>query len=132
MLAYGFIILISLIAAANVFNTISTNIALRRREIATLKSVGLTRKGMVKMMTFESLLYGLKSLVFSLPVSFGITYLIWLIASDSGYYMSFYVPWDKFLTAILSVFIIVAVSMVYSVRKVNKHNTVETLRNENI
>ncbi len=132
VLAYGFIILISLIAAANVFNTISTNIALRRREIATLKSVGLTRKGMVKMMTFESLLYGLKSLVFSLPVSFGITYLIWLIASDSGYYMSFYVPWDKFLTAILSVFIIVAVSMVYSVRKVNKHNTVETLRNENI
>ena len=124
--------LISLIAAANVFNTISTNISLRRREIATLKSVGLTRRGMIKMMTFESLLYGLKSLVFSLPVSLGITYLIWLVASDSGYYMSFYVPWDKFLIAILSVFIIVAISMVYSVRKVNKHNTVETLRNENI
>ena len=87
---------------------------------------------MIKMMTFESLLYGLKSLVFSLPVSLGITYLIWLVASDSGYYMSFYVPWDKFLIAILSVFIIVAISMVYSVRKVNKHNTVETLRNENI
>ncbi len=132
VLAYGFIVLISLIAAANVFNTISTNIALRSREIATLKSVGLTKKGMIKMMTFESLLYGLKSLVFSLPVSLGITYLIWLVASDSGYYMSFYVPWDKFLIAILSVFIIVAISMVYSVRKVNKHNTVETLRNENI
>jgi len=132
VLAYGFIILISLIAAANVFNTISTNITLRRREIATLKSVGLTRKGMIKMMTFESLLYGLKSLVFSLPVSLGVTYIIWLVASDSGYYMSFYVPWDRFLIAILSVFIIVGVSMIYSVRKVNKHNTVETLRNENI
>lgn len=132
VLAYGFIILISLIASANVFNTISTNITLRRREIATLKSVGLTKNGMVKMMTFESLLYGLKSLVFSLPVSLGITYIIWLVASDSGYYMSFYVPWDKFLIAILSVFIIVGVSMIYSVRKVNKHNTVETLRNENI
>ncbi len=132
VLAYGFIVLISLIAAANVFNTISTNITLRRREIATLKSVGLTRKGMVKMMTFESLLYGLKSLVFSLPVSLGITYVIWLVASDSGYYMSFYVPWDKFLIAIFSVFIIVVTSMVYSVIKVNKDNTVETLRNENI
>ncbi len=132
VLAYGFIVLISLIAAANVFNTISTNISLRRREIATLKSVGLTRKGMIKMMAFESVLYGLKSLVFSLPVSLGITYIIWLVASDSGYYMSFYVPWDKFLIATLSVFIIVAVSMIYSVRKVNKQNTVETLRNENI
>ncbi len=131
VLAFGFIVLISLIAAANVFNTISTNILLRRREIATLKSVGLTKRGMVKMMTFESLLYGLKSLVFSLPVSLGITYLIWIIVSDSGYYMSFYVPWDKFIIAVFSVFIIVAVSMIYSVKKVNRQNTVEALRSEN-
>ena len=31
--SYGFIVLISLIAATNVFNTISTNVALRRRGI---------------------------------------------------------------------------------------------------
>ncbi len=132
VLAYGFIILISLIAAANVFNTISTNISLRRREFATLKSVGLTSKGMRKMMIFESVLYGAKSLMFSLPVSLAMTYLIYLIAADSGYYMGFYVPWDKFIIAILSVFIIVVMSMIYSIKKVNKENTVEALRNENL
>ena len=132
VLAYGFIVLISLIAAANVFNTISTNISLRRREFATLKSVGLTSKGMRKMMIFESILYGVKSLLFSLPVSLGMTYLVYYVASDSGYEMGFYVPWDKFIIAIASVFIIVALSMVYSIKKVNKENTVETLRNENI
>lgn len=132
VLAYGFIILISMIAAANVFNTISTNISLRRREFATLKSVGLTSKGMRKMMTFESILYGVKSLLFSLPVSLGMTYLVYLVASDSGYAMGFYVPWDKFIIAIASVFIIVVLSMIYSIKKVNKENTVETLRNENI
>lgn len=132
VMAYGFIVLISLIAAANVFNTISTNISLRRREFATLKSVGLTSKGMRKMMTFESILYGVKSLMFSLPVSLGTTYLVYLVASDSGYSMGFYIPWDKFIIAIASVFIIVALSMVYSIKKVNKENTVETLRNENI
>lgn len=132
VLAYGFIVLISLIAAANVFNTISTNISLRRREFATLKSVGLTSKGMKKMMTFESILYGVKSLLFSLPASLAMTYLIYLVAANSGYAMSFYVPWDKFIIAIASVFIIVVLSMVYSIKKVNKENTVETLRNENI
>ena len=132
VLAYGFIVLISMIAAANVFNTISTNISLRRREFATLKSVGLTSKGMRRMMTFESILYGVKSLLFSLPVSLAMTYLVYLVASDSGYEMGFYVPWDKFIIAIASVFIIVALSMVYSIKKVNKENTVETLRNENI
>ncbi len=132
VLAYGFIVLISMIAAANVFNTISTNISLRRREIATLKSVGLTSKGLRKMMLFESLLYGMKSLAFSLPASFAITYLIYYVVSDSGYEMSFYVPWGNFAVAIVSVFIIVAISMVYSIKKINKENTVETLRNENI
>jgi len=38
---YGFIALITLIGATNIFNTISTNVALRRREFAMLKSVGL-------------------------------------------------------------------------------------------
>ncbi len=132
VLAYGFIVLISMIAAANVFNTISTNISLRRREFATLKSVGLTSKGMRKMMTFESILYGVKSLLFSLPVSLVMTYLVYFVASDSGYKMGFYVPWDKFIIAIASVFIIVVLSMIYSIKKVNKENTVETLRNENI
>lgn len=132
VMAYGFIILISAIAAANVFNTISTNISLRRREFATLKSVGLTSKGMRKMMTFESILYGVKSIVFSLPVSLGTTYLVYLVASDSGYEMPFYIPWDKFIIAIASVFIIVVLSMVYSIKKVSKENTVDTLRNENI
>ena len=132
VLAYGFIVLISMIAAANVFNTISTNISLRRREFATLKSVGLTSKGMRKMMTFESILYGVKSLLFSLPVSLAMTYLVYLVASDSGYEMPFYIPWDKFIIAIASVFIIVVLSMVYSIKKVSKENTVDTLRNENI
>ncbi|MEE1139154.1 MAG: ABC transporter permease [Acutalibacteraceae bacterium] len=132
VMAYGFIVLISMIAAANVFNTISTNISLRRREFATLKSVGLSSKGMRKMMIFESILYGIKSLLFSLPVSLAITYIVYLVASDSGYEMAFYVPWDKFIIAIASVFIIVVLSMIYSIKKVNKENTVETLRNENI
>ena len=37
VLSYGFIILISLIAVANVFNTVSTNLMLRRKEFAMLR-----------------------------------------------------------------------------------------------
>ena len=61
--SYGFIILISLIAMANVFNTISTSISLRRREFAMLRSVGLTQKGFRRMMDYECLIYGLLSLI---------------------------------------------------------------------
>ena len=76
VISYGFIILISAIAALNVFNTISTNVLLRRREFAMLRSVGMTNRGFNKMMNFECVLYGTKSLIFGVPAAFGLTYLM--------------------------------------------------------
>ena len=74
VLTYGFVILISLIAVANVFHTISTNLMLRRKEFAMLRSMGMSPKGFQKMMNFECLLYGFKGLLYGLPVSFLVTW----------------------------------------------------------
>lgn len=129
--AYGFIILISLIAAANVFNTISTNVALRRREFAMLKSVGMTEKGFHKMMNFECLLYGSKALLLGVPVSCGITYLIYLAVME-GYETTFRIPWVSFGIAVLSVFLVVFATMLYAMNKIKKDNPIDALKNENL
>ena len=129
--SYGFIVLISLIAAANVFNTISTNISLRRREFAMLKSVGMTQKDFNKMMNYECLLYGSKALLLGLPVSCGVTYLIYL-AIMSGYEASFHLPWTAIGIATLSVFLVVFVTMMYSMSKIKKDNPIDALKNENL
>ena len=129
--AYGFVILISLISVANVFNTISTNISLRRREFAMLKSVGMTQKGFNKMMNLECLLYGAKALAFGLPVSFGVTYLIYL-AITQGYSTEFYLPLKAIAIAIISVFLVVFVTMMYAMRKIKKDNPIDALKNENL
>ena len=129
--AYGFIVLISLIAAANVFNTISTNISLRRREFAMLKSVGMTQKGFRRMMNCECLLYGSKALLLGLPVSCGITYLIYR-AVTTAYETSFHLPWAAIGIAVLSVFLVVFATMMYSMSKVKKDNPIDALKNENL
>ena len=129
--AYGFIVLISLIAAANVFNTISTNISLRRREFAMLKSVGMTQKGFRRMMNYECLLYGSKALLLGLPVSCGITYLIYR-AVTTAYETSFHLPWAAIGIAVLSVFLVVFATMMYTMRKVKKDNPIDALKNENL
>ncbi len=129
--SYGFIVLISLIAAANVFNTISTNISLRRREFAMLKSVGMDAKGFNKMMNFECLLYGSRALLYGLPVSVGMTYLIWRAVSE-GYETGFTLPWTSICIATLSVFAVVFVTMVYAMNKVKKDNPIDALKNENL
>ncbi|MCL2757387.1 MAG: ABC transporter permease, partial [Coriobacteriia bacterium] len=74
---YGFTILISLIAVANVFNTVSTSINLRRREFAMLRSVGMTDGAFNRMMNYECIFYGLKALLYGLPASLAVTYLIY-------------------------------------------------------
>lgn len=129
--AYGFIVLISLIALANVFNTISTNIALRRREFAMLRSVGMTSKGFNKMMNFECILYGIRSIIIGLPVSIGVTYLIYR-SVNSGYETDFHLPWLSIGVAVFSVFTVVFSTMMYSMNRIKKDNPIDALRNENL
>lgn len=129
--SYGFITLISLISMTNVFNTISTNILLRRREFAMLRSVGMTGRGLNKMMNFECLLYGTKSLIFGIPVSIGVTYLIYMSVKQ-GLSTHFYMPWVGITVAVISVFLVVFITMLYAMSKIKKDNTIDALRNENL
>ncbi|MCL1832445.1 MAG: ABC transporter permease [Oscillospiraceae bacterium] len=129
LFVYGFVALMSLITVANVFNTITTNVALRRREFAMLKSVGLADGGLNKMMVYECLFFGVKSLLYGLPVSFGITVLIYLGVTQ-GMDVPFVLPWGSIAVAVGGVFAIVFVTMMYAVGKVKKENTIDALKSE--
>ncbi len=125
---YGFIALISLITIANIINTISTGIAMRRKEFAMLKSVGTTPKGFRKMVMLESVFYGLKALVFSLPISVLISVLMNKTVSSTS--IPFELDWKLYLGVILAVFVIVGLSMLYSVSKLKNDSIIETLKEE--
>lgn len=127
---YGFIALITLISVANIFNTISTSISLRKREFAMLKSVGMTPKGFNKMINYESIFYGMKSLLYGLPISIVIMYLIYRSMMNSFSY-GFTFPWISILYVIVAVFLIVSSAMLYSSSKVKKENIIDALKQEN-
>lgn len=132
ILMYGFISLVTLIGVTSVFNTISTSMALRKREFAILRSIGLTRGGFNKMLFFESLFFGMKSLIFALPVSIGVTILIHYSLADMMSISTIIIPWKAIIISIVSVFIIVLLTMMYSSSKIKKHNIIEQIREENI
>ncbi len=129
--SYGFITLISLIAVANVFNTISTSILLRRREFAMLRSIGLSRRRFMRMMNYECVIYGAKGLLFGLPAAFCVTYALWKITS-SAFEFRFYVPWYSVAIAVGSVFAVVFATMLYAAGRIRRDNPVDALRNENL
>lgn len=128
---YGFITLITLIAVANIFNTISTSVGLRVREFAMLKSVGMTPQSFNRMICFESLFYGIKALLYGLPFSFLILLLLYW-ESGRNFSLSFWsaVPWVYVAAAIAGVFVIIGLTMLYSGSKVKKADIVETLTRE--
>ena len=129
--SYGFIILISLIAVANVFNSVSTGILLRRREFAMMRAIGLSEKGFRKMMRFECLLYGLKSLLWGLPASFAATFLIWRVTTNS-LSIRFFIPWESVLIAAGSVFAVVFATMLYASHRLRKDNLIDAIKNETL
>lgn len=126
---YGFIALITSISIANIFNTISTSISLRRTEFAMLKSVGMTPKSFNKMINYESIFYGIKSLSYGLPISFIIMYIIHT-STLTKFDFKFTIPYKTVLIAIMAIFIIVISAMLYSSSKVKQENIIDTLKKD--
>ncbi len=132
LLLYGFISLVTLIGVTSVINTINTSIALRKKEFAVLRSIGLTPSGFNKMMLFECLFFGLKSLLYGLPVSFIIIYLFHLSFNGIVTFDSMLIPYGSILIATFGVFIIVLISMWYATIRIKKENILDAIREENI
>ncbi len=128
--AYTFIVMISLVAVANVFNTISTNIRLRRRELAMLRSVGMSDRDFNKMMRFECALYGLRALLFGLPMAVLFSWLIYKGLDAGGGDIVFVMPWASIGISVFSVLFVIFVTMIYAVSKIKKENIIDALRDD--
>lgn len=128
---YGFITLISFISIANIINTISTSISLRKREFAMLRSVGMTPKGFNKMIYYESIFYGIKALGYGIPISILVMFAIHR-STDVTFQYGFVLPWTSILFVIIMIFLIVGTAMLYSISKIKNDNIIESLKQENI
>ena len=125
--SYGFIILVSLICVCNVFNTISTNIALRRRDFGILRSVGMQERQLRRMLLLECARYGVRSLLWGLPIGIGAGYGIYRLL-DLGSAVTYRFPWMAVCIAALAVFFIVFITMRYAVHKLRRDDPITAIR----
>ncbi|WP_448920586.1 ABC transporter permease [Eubacterium sp.] len=125
---YGFVALISLITIFNIINTISSGIASRKKEFAMMKSVGITPKGFNKMIMLESAFYGIKAVIFGLPISALISFAMHKALGNST--TTFSIDYVLYLIVALVVFAIIGMTMIYLVKKVQQNNIIETLKED--
>jgi len=128
---YGFLTLITLIGVTNIVNTLDTNIKLRRREIAMLKSVGLTPGGFLRMLRYESLFYGLTALLYGLPLGIALSVIIYYQFNGVSTF-AFTLPWGAIAACVLGILAIVFATMMVSGAMIRNDNIVDTLKEENL
>lgn len=128
---YGFVLVISLVSITNIVNTISTNINLRKREFAIIKSIGVTPQGFNKMIYLESLLYGVLALVYGVPIGLLIDVIMNKIMGNVVQ-LGMILPWNAVLICVVGVFVITFIASYIPMRKINKENIIENIRQESI
>jgi putative ABC transport system permease protein len=129
ILVYGFVIVVSLIGSVNIVNTITTNIILRKREFSALKSIGMTQKGLRKMILLEGILYGIVGTVYGSIVGCGLSYVIFRGMNDVRE-LSWPIPWDSMAVAGTAALIIGYLSVLAPLSRIKKENLIEVIREE--
>ena len=128
---YGFIVVISLVSVTNIINTISTNINLRKREFAVIKSIGVTPQGFKKMIYMESILYGILSLLYGIPIGICMNVLMNRIL-EGMITVQTLIPYKAILICVVAIFVITFIASYIPLKKMSKENIIDNIRQESI
>lgn len=128
VLGGGIALVIALIGILNFVNVMSVSIMVRKRELATLESIGMSRKQIKKLLIYEGLGYAVITLAFVLSIGNGATYGIFKLFQQQVSFATFTYP---FIPVVITIMVVLAVcfltpQMVY--RSINKSTIVERLR----
>lgn len=123
-------LMIGLIGIFNAFSTISNNLRLRRREFAMLRSVGLTPKGLNKILMLEGLFFALTPIIVSIPI---VLFISWFMLRLTPITWSEFIPIfpiGSILTYATLIIVSIFLSYVFSSTCVKKSNVVEAIKDE--
>lgn len=123
-----FSVILALIAMANVFNTVTNSLILRRREFAVMKSVGLSNRQFRAMVAEECVAWCVRGLVPGVLLSLLVSFLLWRVISGSLSGLAFALPWSYVALAAVMTAVAVGASVAYGMHRCRADNVVEALR----
>ncbi len=127
-----FTVILALIAMANVFNTVTNGLILRRREFAVMKSVGLSIRQFRRMIVDECAAWCVRGLVPGIALSVVVSWLLFRMVGLSMSGLSFTLPWTYVALAFALTGVAVAASVAYGMHRCKADNVVEALRADGV
>lgn len=129
VLVYGFIAVISLIGSVNIINTITISIIIRRKELAALKSIGMSQKDLKKMIIYEALIYGVSGSLQGIFFGCILSYILYLAVSGIKK-LEWTIPYAACFITFAAALFISYVSVLIPLRKIQKDNIIDVIREE--
>ena len=129
VLVYGFISVIALISSINIINTITMNITLRRKESAMLKAIGMSQKDLKQIIVYEGLFYGIFGGILGAIIGCALSYTLYDVISEMVS-IQWNFPIGLSLITILIAMTISYISTLIPMRKIEKDNVMEAIREE--
>lgn len=123
-----FTVILALIALANVFNTVTNGLILRRREFAIMKSVGMSASQFRSMIMDECATWCLRGLIPGVILSVGVSFMLYTAVSESLEGLMFTLPWSYVVLAAVMILLTIALSVAYGMHRCNADNIVEAIR----
>ncbi|MBM6775945.1 ABC transporter permease [Collinsella tanakaei] len=129
---YCFTVICGLIAVANVFNTLTNSLILRRREFAVLKSIGMGESAFRRMIAYECASYALRGFAIGLALAAIAAAFLTQAMTYSFTTFTLEPPIAEAAAAAGIVLAVIVVSAAYALRRSHAANVVEALRDDAI
>ena len=129
-LAYGFLLLVGLIAFMNMANTIIISIITRKRELGVMQALGMTNSQMNSMLRNEGVLFTAGSILVSLLVGMPAGYALFCYGREHGYFGLdvYHIPVIEIAAMIIILTALqISLSFILS-RNIKKESIVERIR----
>lgn len=125
---YGFVLIMIFFTVLNIINMMSASIDKRKKEFGMMLSIGMSPKGIQKMIMEESLIYGFKTLLYGLPICIIIEWLMFKQISTNGDY--FTISYMAYIISFMVIMIVMLLTFRTALKKFKKQNIIETLKDD--
>lgn len=128
---WAFAAIVTLIALAGAFNAMYTSVTLRRRELAMLRSCGLTRRGVRRELLCECLLHTGRVALWAIPLAALVSAGLWASLGRTVAGASYVLPWSV-VPALAVVLLVMLAAGLLALRSSRDDDLVQILRTEAI
>ena len=112
----------------NIINMMSESIENRKKEFAMMLSVGMSPKGLYKVIWYESLIYGIKTLIYAMPICIFIEYIFYQQTYIEGY--TFMISFEAYFICFIIIMFVMLLTFRTGLKALKRQNIIEALKDD--